>query len=60
MYDSAKTLNTKLIWDSDVKEVAKVNAIAVNDRWLVVGGLTRDGKGVLEIWDYVPQSEDEK
>lgn len=60
VYDSAKTLNTKLIWDSDVKEVAKVNAIAVNDRWLVVGGLTRDGKGVLEIWDYVPQSEDEE
>jgi hypothetical protein len=31
-------------------KVAKANALASNDKWLILGGLTPEGKGVVEVW----------
>ncbi|KAG6820853.1 hypothetical protein H0H93_010680 [Arthromyces matolae] len=44
------------IWQRDTREVKKVNALVVDDKRIVVGGLTAQGKGIIEIWkkDSIP------
>ncbi|KAG6810284.1 hypothetical protein H0H92_012582 [Tricholoma furcatifolium] len=38
------------VWQLETQSVKKVNALAVDEKRVVVGGLTADGKGVVEIW----------
>lgn len=38
-------------WACNVREIAKANAIAATLDLLVVGGMSKDGKGVIELWD---------
>ena len=38
------------LWQGDVKTIEKVNAMLVDDRRIIVGGLSKDGKGVIEVW----------
>lgn len=37
----------------NTKMVSKVNAMVVNERWIIIGGLCKEGKGVIEVWDRV-------
>lgn len=41
------------IWENTTKTVEKVNALVMdsNSGRIIVGGLSKEGKGVLEIWD---------
>lgn len=38
------------IWEQETQSVKKVNALVVDEKRVVVGGLTAEGKGVIEIW----------
>lgn len=38
------------VWQQQAKCLAKVNALVVDDKKLVLGGICRDGKGIIEIW----------
>ena len=38
------------IWQQETQSIKKVNALVVDDKRVVVGGLTAEGKGVIEIW----------
>jgi len=50
-YDSEGAVQLNVAWSSQTQGIEKVNAIAVNTRWLVVAGLGKDGKGVVEVWE---------
>ncbi|KAK0490864.1 hypothetical protein IW261DRAFT_1547159 [Armillaria novae-zelandiae] len=43
------------IWQQQAKSLAKVNALVVDDKKIVLGGISGDGKGIIEIWgkDYI-------
>ncbi|KAH8106795.1 WD40 repeat-like protein [Cristinia sonorae] len=43
-------------WSSETKIVEKVNAMTANSKWLVLAGLSKDAKGVAEVWK--PESSD--
>ncbi len=38
------------IWQQQAKSLAKVNALVVDDKKIVLGGISGDGKGIIEIW----------
>lgn len=38
-------------WSSRTQKLAKVNAMSITGDRMAIGGLTGDGKGVVEIWD---------
>jgi hypothetical protein len=40
-------------WSMNTKTVSKVNAMVVNERWIIIGGLCKEGKGVIEVWNRV-------
>ncbi|KAF5389952.1 hypothetical protein D9757_003629 [Collybiopsis confluens] len=44
------------VWRKNVTGMDKVNALVTNDTKIIVGGLTKEGKGVIEIWDIPPQN----
>ncbi|PCH37860.1 hypothetical protein WOLCODRAFT_135884 [Wolfiporia cocos MD-104 SS10] len=44
-------LHSERTWSAEAKAIEKVNAISINEKWLVVGGLDKAGKGVAEVWD---------
>lgn len=60
-YDSKHKLHVTTSWNAEVESLAKINAIAVNDKYLVVGGIIKDGKGAVEVWgppnDKVPAEQ---
>ena len=37
-------------WQKKADSVGKVNALVVDEKRVIVGGLKADGKGVFEIW----------
>lgn len=49
-YDDQQKLHVNTTWTAEVQSLAKVNGIALNDKYLAVGGITKDGKGSVEIW----------
>ncbi|KAL4246103.1 WD40-repeat-containing domain superfamily protein [Abortiporus biennis] len=49
-YDNEGHLVANERWQSAVEAINKVNAIAVNQGSLVVGGLDEFGKGIAEVW----------
>ncbi|GJE90788.1 WD40 repeat-like protein [Phanerochaete sordida] len=49
-YDEQKKITAKTSWNAEVKYLAKVNGIAVNEKYLVIGGILKDGKGSVEVW----------
>jgi len=40
----------KQLWQDNVKSLEKVNALIVEEKRIIVGGLEKNGKGVIEIW----------
>ncbi|KAG5642878.1 hypothetical protein DXG03_001920 [Asterophora parasitica] len=38
------------VWQQETQGVKKVNTLVVDDKRVVVGGLTADGQGIFEIW----------
>lgn len=53
-------LQANKTWSINTAAVKKVNAIAVENDWLTVGGLSKDAKGVIEILKFnqdLPPSE---
>lgn len=49
-YDSEQKLHVRTSWNAQVNALAKVNALALSNNWLVVGGIRKDGKGAVEVW----------
>jgi len=39
------------LWRKEALELEKVNALVTNDTKIVIGGFSKDGKGIVEIWD---------
>jgi hypothetical protein len=37
-------------WQTNTQGIEKVNALIVDEKRIIVGGLTAKGKGVVEIW----------
>lgn len=50
VYNDQAQVQIQTVWAAEVKTLAKVNALAVQGEWLVIGGINKDGKGVAEIW----------
>jgi len=38
------------LWQKETESIRKVNALVVDEKRVVVGGLTAVGKGIFEIW----------
>ena len=38
-------------WTNQTEHVAKANALVINEQSIIIGGLCKKGKGVIEIWD---------
>jgi hypothetical protein len=38
------------LWQKETKSIKKVNTLVVDEKRIIVGGLTGDGNGVFEIW----------
>jgi len=38
------------VFHSDSASISKVNALVADDKRIIVGGFSLDGKGVIEIW----------
>jgi hypothetical protein len=38
------------LWQKETENIRKVNALVVDEKRIVVGGLTDVGNGVFEIW----------
>ena len=44
------------LWQKESLGLEKVNALVVDERRIIVGGFSADGRGVIEIWKQdVPQ-----
>ena len=37
-------------WQKKTGKVEKVNALVVDDKRMIIGGLTSNGKGIFEVW----------
>jgi hypothetical protein len=44
------SMEIKKLWREETRIVKKVNALVVDEKRVIVGGLTGDGKGAFEIW----------
>ncbi|CAL1705173.1 unnamed protein product [Somion occarium] len=55
-YKPAGALQVHTTWNAEVSVVAKVNALSVNGRYLLVGGISKDHKGAVEIWSSTQNS----
>ena len=38
------------LWQKESSGLAKVNALVADDKRIIVGGFSADGRGLLEIW----------
>lgn len=38
------------IWEGKTTKIEKVNSIAVDAKRIAIGGLSKDGKGFIELW----------
>ena len=51
IYDPVEgSIELDKLWQNQTASIAKVNTLIVDDKRIVVGGLTADGNGVFEIW----------
>lgn len=39
------------VWTGEAQAIEKINALIIDDKRIFLGGLSKDGKGVIEIWD---------
>ncbi|KAH9901554.1 WD40 repeat-like protein [Cubamyces lactineus] len=53
--DAQGSLQATQVWSSTVTSIEKVNAMAIGQTSLVVGGFGKDGKGVVEVWRHSDQ-----
>lgn len=49
-YDAAQRPQVETVWKSETKSLAKVNTISVSSKWIVLGGITQQAKGLVEVW----------
>jgi len=49
--DKAESVDLVKIWQRETQTIDKVNALITDDRRIIVGGLAKDGKGVVEVWN---------
>lgn len=49
-YDSGQGIHPDTKWAGNVVNLEKVNAIAANGEWLAIGGFSKDGAGLVEVW----------
>lgn len=48
--DMEGNLQTTKGWSAGTKALEKVNAMAGDESYVVVGGFGKDGKGIVELW----------
>ncbi|KAI0819538.1 WD40-repeat-containing domain protein [Trametes gibbosa] len=48
--DAEGTLQAAKAWSGATAAEVKVSAMAVNDSLMVIGGVKKDGKGLVEVW----------
>ncbi|KAI0362404.1 WD40 repeat-like protein [Trametes cingulata] len=48
--DAQGTLQAEKMWNARASSLVKVNALAVSNSWVIVGGFGKDGKGIVEAW----------
>ncbi|KAF5386665.1 hypothetical protein D9615_001565 [Tricholomella constricta] len=48
--DEEGSVSLVKVWQQETQSVKKVNALVVDDKRVIVGGLTAEGNGVFEIW----------
>ncbi|PPQ63258.1 hypothetical protein CVT24_006783 [Panaeolus cyanescens] len=48
--DSGEESGLQQMWQGEAGSLSKVNAISVDDKRIILGGFSKDGKGVIEIW----------
>ena len=39
------------VWEKEVGDIEKVNALVALGTRVIIGGFGKDGKGVITIWD---------
>lgn len=44
----------KMLWQGTTQNMEKVNKVIADDKRIIVGGLTKEGKGVIEVWRKCP------
>lgn len=50
-YDvGAMPTEIRMIWSKDVRELGKVNCMRANSAYVVVGGFSNGGKGLVEVY----------
>lgn len=49
-YSSEQQVEVQTSWNAEVQTLVKVNAITAQGDWLVVGGISKEGKGIVEVW----------
>lgn len=49
-YDEAQRPQVETVWKNETKSLAKVNTISVSSKWVVLGGITQQAKGLVEVW----------
>lgn len=49
-YNDSGKLQVNTTWTGEVTNVTKVNAIAVSQQFLLVGGIAKNQKGAVEVW----------
>ncbi|TFK30269.1 WD40 repeat-like protein [Coprinopsis marcescibilis] len=47
----------KMLWQGETKNLEKVNKLIADQNRIIVGGLTKDGKGLIEVWQKEPLPE---
>lgn len=51
IYDPVEgSMELDKLWQKETESIEKVNTLIVDEKRIVVGGLTADGNGVFEIW----------
>ena len=55
IYDEGEgTVLLQQMWQKKSAELEKVNALIADEKRIIVGGFSADGKGVVEIWRQEP------
>lgn len=51
IYDPVEgSIELDKLWQKETESIKKVNALVVDEKRIIIGGLTEDGNGVFEIW----------
>jgi len=51
IYDPVEgSIELDKLWQKQTESIKKVNTLVVDEKRIIIGGLTGEGNGVIEIW----------